>query len=55
MNKKTILELLALVLIIGLIITKAIQPKPEHVCTDYTHLTCDGNCYCDGMECTKIQ
>lgn len=24
---------------------------PVHQCTDKTHLNCDGNCECDGMEC----
>ena len=22
-----------------------------HTCIDTTHMSCDGNCICDGMEC----
>ena len=30
------------------------HPKePAHTCTDTTHATCDGQCQCDGMECTE--
>lgn len=25
--------------------------KYQHTCTDQTHLSCDGNCTCDGLEC----
>lgn len=25
--------------------------QPAHNCSDSTHLSCDGNCECDGMEC----
>lgn len=25
--------------------------QPAHQCSDNTHLECDGNCECDGMEC----
>lgn len=24
---------------------------PTHICDDSTHITCDGNCECDGMGC----
>jgi len=27
--------------------------KPVHVCSDPTHIMCDGECECDGMECPK--
>lgn len=27
------------------------NPNVEHQCIDQTHLTCDGNCDCDGLGC----
>jgi hypothetical protein len=27
------------------------QPPTGHVCKDMNHITCDGECTCDGMEC----
>lgn len=27
------------------------QDFPTHKCIDTTHLTCDGNCSCDGLGC----
>jgi hypothetical protein len=29
--------------------------KSAHKCVDNIHLTCDGHCDCDGMECNKIE
>lgn len=31
-----------------------ISIEREHKCIDPTHITCDGNCECDGMECPDI-
>jgi hypothetical protein len=27
----------------------------HHVCSDTTHIECDGVCECDGMECIKLE
>lgn len=41
--------------IILLIITLATTCKgtTSHQCQDTTHISCDGSCECDGMECEK--
>lgn len=31
-----------------------VKATDTHVCTDKTHLNCDGGCECDGMECSPI-
>jgi hypothetical protein len=30
-----------------------ISKATSHQCKDATHITCDGSCTCDGMECSK--
>ena len=27
----------------------------HHICSDSTHVECDGLCECDGMECKKLE
>jgi len=29
--------------------------QPVHQCSDTAHLNCDGECECDGMECSVIK
>ena len=56
--KKETINLIALIVlsIIMLCIPSGNPQEPNnlpniHKCIDSTHLTCDGNCTCDGMEC----
>lgn len=43
------------ILILSVLIIAALSfSYPPHKCTDSTHQTCDGSCFCDGMECKKI-
>ncbi len=32
---------------------KKLPDNIEHICTDPYHLTCDGNCECDGLGCSS--
>lgn len=29
--------------------------KDRHKCYDATHINCDGECTCDGMECSSVE
>jgi hypothetical protein len=53
-DKKNLIIVLAL-LIAGLIFAghADMEQYPQHACYDSTHKTCDGECKCDGLGCTK--
>jgi len=51
--KKENINLIALIVIsvLMLCIPSDNPQDGQHKCIDSTHLICDGNCSCDGMEC----
>lgn len=44
-------EIIIILLGICTLISMVYNPNVEHQCIDQTHLTCDGNCDCDGLGC----
>ncbi len=64
--KQVRIHLIAGIVFLGLALRYAVDPPQHarenapivqnyypHICSDTTHLTCDGECICDGMECPK--
>lgn len=50
---KQLLFFIGIILLISVILG-SLPNKPKHICSDLTHITCDGYCVCDGMECTGV-
>ena len=51
MRKHKILLILLIVSIPLVLVIASYLYQYEHICIDQTHLSCDGNCKCDGLEC----
>ena len=50
--KKSSVIILVIIVIFAMLADNIMPPRP-HVCVDRTHVECDGECRCDGIECPK--
>lgn len=56
MSKKVESALIALGIAVFILIggtADDVLPQHPHVCVDLSHIECDGECGCDGLECPK--